>query len=145
MFLLFSGPPSSGKTSSVGLFNQYLQGRGYVVINQSPWPGTKCVLSNGVRTVLLWDETDQVQSIKGLLGYSQKFPKVDVIVTTPRDQGDPMRTRLFTLMGINLINTPYEIPLGRMKRGASQVTISWYLNAIHGVVRIIASNYPYNL
>lgn len=97
MFLLFSGPPDSGKTSSIARFEAYLlsPAKGYTVIDRSPWSGTKCILSNGTRTVLLWCETDQVNSIKGLDKYYKAYPYVDVIVTASRDEGDPMRDKLF--------------------------------------------------
>lgn len=149
-FLLFSGPPNSGKTSSIRMFHDYLiQQLLYIVYHSKQINSeVKCVLENSTKTrkILIWSETDQVGSINALKDYINVHSDVDTVIIASRAEGDRMRGHLWLTLNIsNQANYNFEIPLGRMKRGISRPNIvNWYLQCVQNVAKIIGSQPPFS-
>jgi|GEM_PF-1314421 len=152
-FLIFSGPPNSGKSTSIRDFTVFLQtpGRpGYTIADplgyvMTPNTDVKCVLKNGQKRILIWSETDQIFSINELSDYINQNQNIDTAIITMRAEGDPMKAYLIDKLKIySKNNYTFEIPLGRMVRGNKRgKAVLHYLNQVQSVAEKIGEMSPF--
>ncbi|MES2063556.1 MAG: hypothetical protein V4456_16635 [Bacteroidota bacterium] len=148
-FLLISGPQASGKTSLIRRMHTHFISQGYNIIHRYFYHNNdfRCVLEKNGRKVLMQSDTDLPGCILNLKNYYASYPDVDVIITACRNDPDPMRNRLFGDLHITALgNIHFEVPLGRMPRGALRTqSVAWYEAQVDKIAIMAASAAPFNI
>lgn len=150
-YFLVSGPPDSGKTTQIFRLYQFYQRNGWSVKEfiQRANNDFQAVLFNVTdkREIIFHSDTDLKVCIDALLYYSKLHPKAETIITSCRNEPDPMRKLLFQTLDIMAIdNYHWELVTGRMPTGQHHLAaINWFQGTLEKTAVKIASLPPFNL
>ncbi|WP_264530300.1 ATP-binding protein [Flavobacterium sp. N502540] len=156
-FLVISGAPQTGKTTSINKIAEWLTTGLTADINGKPFPSflinTKgkyndfsIVINRHGRKIIIHSATDDEHCMDDLLEKLKKHPDTEVVITSCRDI-DKERTYFTTHI------KPYatfflESPLGKINRknkDRSRASHKWYGDTLLLLHQHILSNNPYNL
>lgn len=158
VYLFIGGASDTGKTTLISsIADSLIKNNGYVVSpNLRPIPANpnwdfitilEGLDQNGIhRRILINTATDDLKKINELIVLRNQQPIVDVVITSIRDAGDPMRPPVLTGLNIKpIIDVTIEFPLAKVTRRKNPNAYVWYQSSALNLARHLLSLPPFSL
>jgi hypothetical protein len=157
-YFLFGGAVNVGKTEAVAHLAHHLLGRGFRDINNlfpaiqklQPDPDF-CTLLEGLDAnnknirVIVNSATDQQSNIDALVDFCHANSPYDIVVSSVRCEGYPIRQYFFTQLAINSSDIVMELPMASVSAHHNnyQQMRQWYADKINTIVHILLATPPF--
>ena len=158
-YFLFTGAVNVGKTETVWRLAQHLMGKGFLDLqNKVPPAGNPqsdfCALLQGTNSVgqriqiIVNSAMDIEQNIDDLVAFCQTNIPYDMIISSARCEGYPIRNYFYTKLRINQLNDyVLELPMASISANHKNFILKrqWYRNKIDNIARQLLAGFPFRI